>query len=87
MKYKENLVSILNSNFSLFLESFCEDPKSYLNCIHMRPSIKFIEPRTYDNQVYNRKLEEILDPSGIFIFVGTQLKIRYNRKRRLYPAK
>lgn len=87
MKYKEDLVGKFNGNFSLFLESFCEDPKSYLNCMHMRPSIKFIKPSTCANPLYIQKLEEISDPSGMFDFVGEQFKIRHDRKRKIYPAK
>lgn len=81
---RERYLSEYNHDFKLFLSDFLENPARFTRLLHMKPMVSFLRPDEVSQPLLIKKLEEIGDKRDIDDFVGEEVVIAHDRKRKSY---
>lgn len=84
LKVKNQYIGKFNGNFKEFLINFIDNSGIYLNLLHFKPMKKFFNPEECNLDFYIQKLEYIKDLQGLNNFLGSDLIMPHNRKRKDY---
>jgi GR25 family glycosyltransferase involved in LPS biosynthesis len=84
LELRDKFVAKFGGDFAAFLNGFIENSSYFLNCMHMWPAVRLIQPSKVVNPLFVQQLEAISQPEALFEFLGEKLEVGHERKRRTY---
>ena len=81
---KESHIGKYNGDFHRFLLSFTVEPSRYLKLLHFKPMVNFFHPKECGLNFYIQKLEHVKNLTELNYFLGLEVKLTHERKRKSY---